>query len=104
MGSKRVCPGSETVEHDVTGCPLHRQVGFLRQVTNRGLTPPRDAALVGCVDAEENASKGGFAGAVRPNEPHTLAFVNRQVDPIEQRNVPVRLPQILSDYNGHAEG
>ena len=104
MGSKRICPGSETVEHDVAGRLLHRQLGFLRQVTNRGLPPPRNAALVGRVDADENARKGGFAGAVGPNEPHTLAFVNRQVDSIEQRNVPVRLPQILSDQNGHAEG
>jgi hypothetical protein len=30
--------------------------------------------------------------------------VNRHVDSVEERHVPVRLPQILSDQNGHAEG
>jgi hypothetical protein len=29
MGSERVCPRSETVEHDVASGAFHRQVGFL---------------------------------------------------------------------------
>ncbi len=86
---ERIRPGPEPVEHDVASRTVHRQIGLLGQVANRGFPSSRDASLIGGLDTEKNTGEGGLASAVRSDQPDTLALVNRQVDSVEKGHLPV---------------
>lgn len=82
---------------------MHREVGLLRQISNRSLPPPRDTAFIGGIDAYENPCKGGLARAIRSHESNALTLVNRHVDAVEEDHVAVRFPEVFCDDDGHPE-
>ena len=74
---KRLGPGAEPFEHDISRVPSRRQRRFLGQVTNGRFTPACDPPGVRLLFTDQDARQGRLARAVVPNQPHPLPFVNR---------------------------
>ena len=74
---KRLGPGAEPFEHDVSRISARRQRRFLGQVANGRFTPACDPPRVRLLFTHQDARQGRLARAVVPDEPNPLPFVNR---------------------------
>lgn len=86
----------ETLEHEADQTRTQCGAGLLVQPA-QAFAGERDLALAGQIQSGQQAEQGGLAGAGCTDDGDAVAFIDRQVDPVENADGPLRAGDRFAD-------